>query len=1496
MTFLGVIFGLITLLFGLLNMPSVQEYARNRIVLELQNKLGTELVIGKLYFQPFNSIRLDSVYLYGLDNKLILGADKIDANFDLFHLLSNQLVFTSVHLSDFDIYLSKKASGYPMNIQFIIDAFKTNKSSEKQNIQVKINTLSIVDGRFHYDLEDKPGKVGFDPNHILVSDIDMRLSLKSLVSDSLNIQIKRLRLKEKSGLEITDMSGRLITQNKKAFIKGFELELPGSKIQLDKFEVDYSAGQNFDSFTDAQIDCVLSPSYISLRDISAFSSQLSYFKDKVNFKGHFLGTLNDIAISDLSIWYGDNMRLVANAEIKDFRNNNQTYILGTVDTLTLTSVELERVLNNLSKDNVEVSPFLTNLGKINFHGDVSGYLKQMTAFGSIETDQGILRTDVLFGFKPNAMLSSFVKGKIYTSNFNLSKTFVNKDLGEVSLNLSVDIEKPNKADLRGNAKGTISEFDYRGHTYKDITLDADYDGLKVNGNLNINDPNGLLAVNGLFDLSDKTKPKLDFTAKVKDVQLDSLHIADKLKQSYLSFIVRANFEGRNIDDAEGYIRIDSLNFIREDRVFDLNQFFLEASGVSSNRKLKIKSDIVNGEILGGYAFTTIIKSVQNTVQPYLPALISAVEEKKGMRKQMKANNLSFDIRINNTEKLSSILKLPVTVVSQAKIVGFYNDIYNKFRIEVFTPVLKAGGMNIKSGYVLAENPNGMINSKINLYLVNKNNVINDISVNTTAYANIVNTNISIINDGKQKLKGNFALSTLFTKENKDPLRIDIDMLPSDLVMNNELWNMDESHITLHNKHITVNNFKIYNKQNGQLININGKYSPENSKDILKTELRDIDLGYIFNSLAIDAVNFGGATTGDVMFSSVEGKPYANTRLRVKNFSFNDTKLGELDLFSELDDETNIISLDGKIKSKEDKTTFVKGEIDPINQKLSFNFDADSLDISFLSYYAESIFNKLQGRGTGKVHLFGDFSNVTVEGKAYIKDGVLGISFLNTDYTFSDTIFMKKDLIYFNNIKLYDKNNNIAFGSGKVVHDYFHDFMYYIELNAQNFLVYDAKKSQNPIFWGQAYGTGKGSISGNEEEVNINVSMRTEKNTVVRMNFMDETVNEYSFITFKGDSLKNDSINSSAGLKPIETKSSMAINMNFYIDATPEATAELVMDPIGGDILRGSGSGALQFTWSTTSSPHLYGTYYINMGSYNFTFQRLMERKFTIEDGSSIQFRGDPFGAMLNVSAIYKVTANLNDLDRALVESTGQSNIPVNCVLNLSGILKHPTIGLDIRFPSADPEVARQIKNLMNTEDMINKQVAYLLILSKFYTPSDADINHKTSDFAAVASATLSNQLTKIVSQIDSRWQLGTNIRTSDSQFTSTEVELLLSSQLLNNRLLINGNFGYRDDPSIQIQDAFITDIDIEYLLNNSGTWRIKAYNHFNEKFYYKNPDNRSSVQTQGVGIMYKKDFDKFRELFPKVRTKLIFPRRKEKIVPDSTSKGSSISHFIKMKE
>ena len=107
---------------------------------------------------------------------------------------------------------------------------------------------------------------------------------------------------------------------------------------------------------------------------------------------------------------------------------------------------------------------------------------------------------------------------------------------------------------------------------------------------------------------------------------------------------------------------------------------------------------------------------------------------------------------------------------------------------------------------------------------------------------------------------------------------------------------------------------------------------------------------------------------------------------------------------------------------------------------------------------------------------------------------------------------------------------------------------------------------------------------------------------------------------------------------------------------------------------------------------------------------------------------------------------------------------------------------------------------------------------------------------------------------------------------------------MNNRLLFNGNFGYRDKTLNTNQ--FIGDFDIEYLLNPKGSWRLKAYNRYNDQNYYV----RTAQTTQGVGLVFKKDFDNFFGfLHPKKRKTVTVP--KDSIAPQpAISTPDSIAH------
>ena len=254
-------------------------------------------------------------------------------------------------------------------------------------------------------------------------------------------------------------------------------------------------------------------------------------------------------------------------------------------------------------------------------------------------------------------------------------------------------------------------------------------------------------------------------------------------------------------------------------------------------------------------------------------------------------------------------------------------------------------------------------------------------------------------------------------------------------------------------------------------------------------------------------------------------------------------------------------------------------------------------------------------------------------------------------------------------------------------------------------------------------------------------------------------------------------------------------------------------------------------------------------------QDLIIKDFTIQDGSSIRFQGDPFAAELDLDAVYSLNANLKDLDESFGDDPdlNRTNVPVNAELYAKGIITQPDISFDLKFPTLTSDAYHKVKSIISTDEMMNRQIIYLLALNRFYTPDYMGTTMNQNEvLSSVASSTISGQLSNILGKIADNLSIAPNFRTDKGDFSDMEVDVALSSQLLNNRLLLNGNFGYRDNTYNTTNTNFIGDFDIEYLLNSKGTIRLKAYNHFNDQNYYL----RNALTTQGVGIVWKHDFDK----------------------------------------
>src|SRR5699024_1010544 len=188
--------------------------------------------------------------------------------------------------------------------------------------------------------------------------------------------------------------------------------------------------------------------------------------------------------------------------------------------------------------------------------------------------------------------------------------------------------------------------------------------------------------------------------------------------------------------------------------FFLKKFEVVASGHSLDRQLTITSDILNGEVTGSYSFNTLIPSLMNTFKGYVPALINTTQKKQ----IVKENNFALLLTIENTEALSTTLKLPFTMVQPGRITRHYNNIYNKFRIEAWLPKFNLGKSMFESGYLVCDNPNDKVNLQLKTINYNDKGLRNYLDLKADAKDNLVNTMIGWANNKERLFKADISAS------------------------------------------------------------------------------------------------------------------------------------------------------------------------------------------------------------------------------------------------------------------------------------------------------------------------------------------------------------------------------------------------------------------------------------------------------------------------------------------------------------------------------------------------------------------------------------------------------------------------------------------------------------------------------------------------------------------------------------------------------------------
>jgi outer membrane receptor protein involved in Fe transport len=124
-----------------------------------------------------------------------------------------------------------------------------------------------------------------------------------------------------------------------------------------------------------------------------------------------------------------------------------------------------------------------------------------------------------------------------------------------------------------------------------------------------------------------------------------------------------------------------------------------------------------------------------------------------------------------------------------------------------------------------------------------------------------------------------------------------------------------------------------------------------------------------------------------------------------------------------------------------------------------------------------------------------------------------------------------------------------------------------------------------------------------------------------------------------------------------------------------------------------------------------------------------------------------------------------------------------------------------------------------------------------------------------------------LSQISDDIDLGFTYQPGD-ELNPQQYEIALSTQLLNDRLTIDTNLGIGGQPGQeetpnQNTSNIVSDFILGVKLNKSGKLRMAVYNKANKDYY----EYTTAPYTQGIGLFYQEEFNKFSDLFRRKKNK-----------------------------
>ncbi|MCQ2345771.1 MAG: translocation/assembly module TamB [Paludibacteraceae bacterium] len=1179
----------------------------------------------------------------------------------------------------------------------------------------------------------------------------------------------------------------------------------------------------------------------------------------VTFDGKFHGSKDTVFAEDLQLWYRNQRVLLGNVRIDQPLIKDSAYLRADCQDLYANSRLLQDLLSDVTKQPVQLPNQLSRLGDLHYRGILEGRLQNLLLHGAFITRLGTVTTNATIHAATDFSEIGF-DGNVATSHFNLGSLFGNRQMGHISTKVQGNGVWRKDQPIKASARIEVQSITFKGYTYRNLRLRGDVADSVFQGDVHINDPNLTLSFHGMLDFS-STNPEANILLRLEHLRLQQLHLLQEKycenqdMQGTMRIYFTSNGEDvKAVDRINGYITMDSLQYFSFGDTLSVKRFKLICESAADHDNIRIQSDCLTAGVSGSWMWSTLPLTFRHFAHQVLPNFV-----KEPPRKGRENNNLDFYAYFNQMDQFFRAFGLEKLKTPNSQILkGYIHESDNLYSLQAYVPSMESGNSQLKDFTLSLDNSTGAADlmMKVVEHTIDQDSTklrLGDVGVfmHMLAANDSVHIEYSFGSFAKHRKGADINIDTYLAKQNGKPL-INVHILPSEFYISDTLWTISDAHILYNGADttLTINNFDLGTVS--QHLSAEGVAS-SSMHDSIRIDLDNINLEYMLRPLGISrAMSVQGYVSGWATLYALFATPVFEANLSVPHATLNYTDMGDLTASATIDRETKHIQIQADMVENNHRVAHLDGNVEPERPYWELFIGMDSANCAMINYWTEGIVDDLQGRGFGQLHIFGRKMQTWVTGRTYAKDASLVVPYTGVRYHFSDSIILDTTYIDFPRIRVTDDEGHRGLFTGRISHDRFSDFEYHLKAAVDDMLSVNLPYDPQSMYYGRVYADGKVSIDGHDNETHIDVDGTTVGNTDFYLSVATASkALDNGFIDFVSAA---DKVAAELTAKQ-ETKTETPSNSHFYInlnvETTREARVHFLLASHSNDGIVGRGEGNLRLTMSD-SDVRLFGLYTIQSGTFAFTLGNLVHRDFQIAEGSTILWNGRPEDPELNVTAKYRLTASLKDLlGEEALNLTSRPSVPVNCVLHMTDKLRSPILRFSIELPQSDESVASQVQAVINTDEMLMRQVVYLLVFNRFFTPeylTNPEATVGLNETYSLLSSTVTGQINSWLGRLTDIFSLGFNFRTEgEGSSASQEYEAQFQLNPVD-RLTINGNFGYRyNDLSNR---PFFGDVDLEYQLTKDGKFRAKAYTHTVDKYSLKQANT-----VQGIGFLFRHDFN-----------------------------------------